>query len=129
MTRKLFLALAISLSLFGATSAGMAQTGAAIQNRGHAPTRPDGLGRLDLRVSDAQGQPIKGAHAKLTSERPGGFVCETWNSSDAQGVAVLPPLHVGKLKLVVKASGYRTQTLDIAPNALGQPVRVTLARA
>jgi hypothetical protein len=128
MTRKIFLALAISLSLFGATAA-LAQTGAAIQNRGHAPTRPDGLGRLDLRVADAQGQPIKGAQAKLTSQRPGGFVCETWNSSDANGVAVLPPLHVGKLKLVVKASGYRTQTFEIAPSALSQPVRVTLARA
>lgn len=128
MTRKLFLALAISLSLFGATS-GFAQTGASIQNRGHAPTRPDGLGRLDLRVADAQGQPIKGAQAKLTSKRSGGFVCETWNSSDANGVAVLPPLHVGKLKLVVKASGYRTQTIEIAPDALAQPIRVTLARA
>jgi hypothetical protein len=128
MTRKLFLALAISLSLFGATS-GFAQTGAAIQNRGHAPTRPDGLGRLDLRVADAQGNPIRGAQAKLTSQRPGGFVCETWNSSNADGVAVLPPLHVGKLKLVVKAAGYRTQTLEIAPSALSQPVRVTLVRA
>lgn len=128
MTRKFFLALAISLSLSGATS-GLAQTGAGVQNRGHAPTRPDGLGRLDLRVADAQGRPVKGAQAKLMSERPGGFFCETWNSSDANGVAVLPPLHVGKLKLVVKAAGYRTQTLDIAPSALGQPVRVTLARA
>jgi hypothetical protein len=128
MTRKIFLALAISLSLSGAAE-GLAQTGAAIQNRGHAPTRPDGLGRLDLRVADEQGRPVKGAQAKLSSERPGGFFCETWNSSDARGVAVLPPLHVGKLKLVVKASGYRTQTLDIAPDALSQPVRVTLARA
>src|SRR4028118_60905 len=128
MTRKLFLALAISLSLFGATT-GMAQTVAGIQNRGHAPTRPDGLGRLDLRVADAQGQPIRGAQAKLTSHRSGGFVCETWNSSDSNGVAVLPPLHVGKLKLVVKAAGYRTQTIEIAPSALSQPVRVTLARA
>ena len=128
MTRKLFLALALSLSLFGATT-GMAQTGAAIQNRGHAPARPDGLGRLDLRVADASGRPVKGAQAKLTSERPGGFFCETWNSSDANGVAVLPPLHVGKLKLVVKAAGYRTQTFDIAPSALAQPVRITLARA
>src|ERR671916_841937 len=128
MTRKLFLALAISLSLFG-TNAALAQTGAGIQNRGHAPTRPDGMGRLDLRVADAQGQPIRGAQAKLTSERSGGFVCETWNSWDAKGVAVLPPLHVGKLKLVVKAAGYRTQTIEVAPDALAQPVRVTLVRA
>ncbi|MDQ1591348.1 MAG: Carboxypeptidase regulatory-like domain [Pyrinomonadaceae bacterium] len=128
MTRKTFLAVALVLSLFGATAV-VAQTGAGIQNRGHAPTRPDGLGRLDLRVADADGRPVKGAQAKLSSERPGGFFCETWNSSDANGVAVLPPLHVGKLKLVVKAAGYRTQTIEVAPGALSQPVRVTLARA
>ncbi|MDQ1522418.1 MAG: Carboxypeptidase regulatory-like domain [Pyrinomonadaceae bacterium] len=128
MTRKTFLAAALALSLFGATAL-VAQTGAGVQNRGHAPTRPDGLGRLDLRVADADGRPVKGAQAKLTSERPGGFFCETWNSSDANGVAVLPPLHVGKLKLVVKAAGYRTQTIEVAPSALSQPVRVTLARA
>ncbi|MDQ1610810.1 MAG: Carboxypeptidase regulatory-like domain [Pyrinomonadaceae bacterium] len=128
MTRKTFLAAALALSLFGATAV-VAQTGAGVQNRGHAPTRPDGLGRLDLRVADADGRPVKGAQAKLTSERPGGFFCETWNSSDANGVAVLPPLHVGKLKLVVKAAGYRTQTIEVAPSALSQPVRVTLARA
>ncbi|MDX6269523.1 MAG: Carboxypeptidase regulatory-like domain [Acidobacteriota bacterium] len=128
MTRKTFLAAALALSLFGATAV-VAQTGAGVQNRGHAPARPDGLGRLDLRVADADGRPVKGAQAKLTSERPGGFFCETWNSSDANGVAVLPPLHVGKLKLVVKAAGYRTQTIEVAPSALSQPVRVTLARA
>lgn len=128
MTRKTFLAVALVMSLFGATAV-VAQTGAGVQNRGHAPTRPDGLGRLDLRVADAAGRPVKGAQAKLTSERPGGFFCETWNSSDANGVAVLPPLHVGKLKLVVKAAGYRTQTIEVAPSALSQPVRVTLARA
>jgi hypothetical protein len=127
MMRKLTLAIALCAALAGALPT-FAQGGAAIPNRGHAPTQADGLGRLDLRVTDANGQPVRGASAHLTSNRRGGFVCETWNSTDAQGVAVLPPLHVGTLKLVVKASGYRTQTLNLAPDALAQPVRVTLAR-
>jgi hypothetical protein len=126
MTRKLTLALC--LSLFTA-SAALAQGGTSIPNRGHAPTQEDGLGRLDLRVFDSQGQPVRGAQAHLTSHRRGGFLCETWNSTDADGVAVLPPLHVGTLRLVVKAPGFRTQTVDLAPGALAQPVRVTLARA
>lgn len=128
MTRKLTLALALFVSLSGAGAA-YAQNPASIPNRGHAPTRPDGMGRLDLRVFDSTGRPVRGASAKLTSKRSGGFLCETWNTTDANGVAVLPPLHVGSLKLVVKAPGFRAQTIDLAPNALGQPVRVTLARS
>jgi hypothetical protein len=126
--KKLTLAIALSISLFGAHAA-LAQTAAKAPNRGHAPTQADGLGRLDLRVVDAQGQPIKGANAKLTSNRGGGQICETWNSTDAAGVAVLPPLHVGTLKLTVKAPGYRAQTLNLAPSTLAQPVRVTLVRS
>ena len=127
MMRKLTLAIALCASLFTATAA-LAQTGASIPNRGHAPAQADGLGRLDLRVVDAQGQPVRGADAHLTSNRHGGFVCETWNSTDAAGVAVLPPLHVGTLKLTVKAPGYKAQTLNLSPSALAQPVRVTLVR-
>jgi hypothetical protein len=128
MMRKLTLALALCVSLSGAGAA-FAQTGANIPNRGHAPTRPDGMGRLDLRVFDADGRPVRGAAAKLMSKRPGGFLCETWNTTDANGVAVLPPLHVGTLKLTIKAPGFRAQTINLAPQQLGQPVRVTLARS
>ena len=126
--RKLTLALALCLSLLGAVPA-FAQGAAEIPNRGHAPTKPDGLGRLDLRVFDEQGRPLRGASAKLTSKRPGGFLCETWNTTGADGVAVLPPLKVGTLRLVVKADGYRSQTLSLAPAELGRPLRVTLVRS
>ncbi|MDT7602827.1 MAG: hypothetical protein QOF61_824 [Acidobacteriota bacterium] len=126
--RKLTLALAVCLSLLTA-SATLAQVNSAAPNMGHAPTQTDGIGRLDLRVFDAQGQPVRGAQAKLTSKRSGGFLCETWNSTNANGVAVLPPLHVGSLRLVVKATGFRAQTINLSPNDLAQPVRVTLARA
>ena len=126
--RKLTLAVAICVSLLTASNA-LAQGGSSASNMGHAPAKVDGIGRLDLRVYDSQGQPVSGAQAKLTSKRSGGFVCETWNSTNANGIAVLPPLHVGTLKLVVKAAGYRAQTIDLAPNSLAQPVRVTLVRS
>lgn len=126
--RKLTLAIALCVSLSGA-SAAFAQDGSNIPNRGHAPAQADGVGRLDLRVVDSQGQPVRGASAKLSSKRSGGLFCETWNSTDANGVAVLPPLHVGSLKLVVKAPGYQAQTLNLSPQSLAQPVRVTLVRS
>jgi Carboxypeptidase regulatory-like domain len=127
MKRKLILA-ALCLSLGGVQTVS-ARANEPIPNRGVAPARADGLGRLDLRVTDAEGRPVKGAQAKLTSKRGGGFLCETWNTTDERGVAVLPPLHVGSLKLTVKAPGFRAQTVTLAPADLGQPVRVTLARS
>src|SRR4051812_16242773 len=128
MMRKLTLALALCLSL-SAASAALAQGGTTAPNMGHAPASADGVGRLDLRVFDSEGQPVSGAQAKLTSHRPGGLLCETWNSTNANGIAVLPPLHVGSLKLVVKAAGFRAQTINLSPADLAQPVHITLVRA
>lgn len=125
--KKLILAVAVCLSFVTLPAA--AQNNSEIPNRGVAPKTADGLGRLDLRVSDAEGRPVRGAQAKLVSERRGGFVCETWNTTDARGVAVLPPLHVGTLRLSIKAPGFRAQTLTLSPADLGRPVRVALARS
>ena len=125
--KKLILAAAVCLSFVAAPAP--AQNNPEIPNRGVAPKTADGLGRLDLRVFDSAGRPVRGAQARLTSERRGGFVCETWNTTDARGVAVLPPLHVGSLKLSIKAPGFRAQTLSLAPSDLARPVRVTLARS
>ena len=125
--KKLILAVAVCLSFVAVPVT--AQNNSEIPNRGVAPKAADGLGRLDLRVFDAQGRPVRGAQAKLTSERRGGFVCETWNTTDARGVAVLPPLHVGSLRLSIKAPGFRAQTLTLTPSDLARPVRVTLARS
>jgi hypothetical protein len=129
--RKLFIAAlivaaAFSLSLAQETSA--PQNTDETPNMGQMPTQPNGIGRLDLRVVDQSGKPIKGAYAKLESTRSDGYFCESWNSTDAKGVAVLPPIHMGSLKLMVKAKGYQTQKLDVATNSLGEPVRVTLAK-
>ncbi|MFN2453179.1 MAG: carboxypeptidase-like regulatory domain-containing protein [Pyrinomonadaceae bacterium] len=97
-----------------------------VPNMGQAPKVMNGIGRLDLRVMDQNGNPVKGAQAKLESRRTDGFFCESRNFTDARGVSVLPPLHMGDLKLIVKAKGFQTQTVQVSRDALGQPVRVTL---
>src|ERR1043166_7251288 len=127
--RKLFIATLLIAASFGA---GLAQTGGAqnsngdIPNMGRAPKQADGVGRLDLRVVDEDGNPVKGVRADLQSQRSGGFLCESWNWTDARGVSVLPPLHMGKLSLKLSAKGYETQTINVNASDLDQPVRVVL---
>ena len=129
--RKLFLVTFFIVAAFGAGLA--VQTGSTTNttdspNMGQAPTGPNGIGRADVRVVDESGNPVKGAYAKLESRRTDGYYCESWNTTNAQGVAVLPPIHIGTLRLVVKAHGYQTQRLDVAATSLSDPVKVTLAR-
>lgn len=127
--RKLILA---SLLLAATSGAAFAQTGGAknggndIPNMGRAPKQPDGVGRLDLRVVDENGNPIKGVRADLASHRQGGFLCEAWNWTDARGVSVLPPLHMGQLTLKLSAKGYATQTIQVNASDLDQPVKVVM---
>lgn len=134
--RKLFL---VALLVFATAAAALAQQGqqsssAAMQggeeipNMGRAPRALDGIGRVDLRVFDADGNPVKGAFAELESRRLNGMFCESWNTTDWRGVAVLPPLHMGRLTLKLKAPGFETQKIQVDPNALDQPVRVTMLR-
>src|SRR3954469_16640550 len=128
MRRLIFATLLIA----AASSAAFAQTGGQgstnndIPNMGHAPKQADGVGRLDLRVVDEDGNPIKGVRADLQSNRAGGFLCESWNWTDARGVSVLPPLHMGKLSLKLSAKGYETQKLEINAADLDQPVRIVM---
>jgi len=128
--RKLFIAtliIAASFSLsLGQSQQDGAQTGSDIPNMGRAPSQPNGIGRLDLRVVDENGNPIKGAYAKLDSERSDGYFCESWNSTNDKGVAVLPPIHMGELTLVIKAKGFETLKIDVQASSLSEPVRVTL---
>ena len=95
---------------------------------GVAPKVINGVGRADVRVRDENGNPIKDAYVKLESTRTDGFFCESWNDTDARGIAALPPLHMGNLKLKIKAKGYQTQELEIPFDQLGDPVRVTLKK-
>jgi hypothetical protein len=128
--RKLFLgALIIVAITCGATAQQPTTTNATdIPNMGRKPDGPNGLGRLDARVFDEAGKPFAGALIKLESSRTDGFFCESWNSSDERGVAVLPPIHMGSLRVTVKAKGYETQKLNVDPATLGEPVRITLKK-
>ena len=123
--RKLIIATLLVASAFGAASAQTGQ-GNDIPNMGRAPKQADGIGRLDLRVVDENGNPVQGVRADLKSKRSDGFLCESWNWTDARGVAVLPPLHMGNLTLKLSAKGFQTQTVQVSAASLDQPIRVVL---
>jgi len=95
---------------------------------GRAPKMADGIGRADVRVFDEKGNPIRNAYVKLESTRSDGFFCESWGETDVNGIIALLPIHMGSLKLKVKAKGYRPQELDIPAEGLGDPVHVTLKK-
>lgn len=130
--RKLFIAAFIIAASF---TVGLAQETTSsnqptdnIPNMGRAPKEPNGIGRADVRVVDQNGDPVKNASVKLESNRSDGFFCESWGTTDARGVIALPPLHMGTLKLIVKAKGYQTQKVDVPANSLSEPVRVTIIK-
>ena len=120
--RKLILA---TLFITAACALAAAQD---IPNMGKAPTQENGIGRLDARVFDESGNPVRDVSLKLESRRSDGFFCESWNSTDERGVAVLPPIHMGRLRLIVKAKGYEDQKLEVSPSTLNEPLRVTLVK-
>ncbi|PYS91278.1 MAG: hypothetical protein DMF64_12680 [Acidobacteria bacterium] len=96
-------------------------------NMGHAPAGLDGIGRMDLRVTDDTGQPVQNVDAELATDRPNGFHCTCMNVSDETGRALMNPIHVGKvLKLKLKANGYEPQEVVVDPQTLAQPYHVTL---
>ena len=97
-------------------------------SQGIAPKEPNGIGRADVRVFDEQGNPIRNAYVKLESTRTDDFYCESWGETDERGVIALLPIHMGSLKLKIKAKGYRAQELDVPAANLGEPVRVTLKK-
>src|ERR1044071_4413277 len=103
--RKLIFATLLIAATSGAAFAqnGGQSNNSDIPNMGRAPKQADGVGRLDLRVVDEDGNPVQGVRADLESRRAGGFLCESWNWTDARGVSVLPPLHMGKLSLKLSA--------------------------
>ena len=91
--RNLFLATLLAAATVAAASPSLAQVGttegANVPNMGRAPKQPDGVGRLDLRVVDEQGNPVEGVRADLQSRRTNGFLCESWNFTNALGSAYL----------------------------------------
>lgn len=129
--RKLFLVVLIVAATF---TIGLAQqTGSSkpsgIQNMGRAPLGPDGVGRVDARILDDQGNPVQGAKVELKSKRTGGRLCEAWNWSNTAGQAVLPPLHMGQqLKLTIQAPGFVKQTVSLDASSLREPIVIRLVR-
>ena len=127
--RKLILA---SIFVVASCGAAAAQSGGSqpsdIPNMGKAPVEANGIGRLDARVFDESGNPVRGVSLKLESSRSDGFFCESWNTTDERGVAVLPPLHMGRLRLVVKAKGYQDQKIEVNASTLNEPLRITLVK-
>src|SRR6185503_11281458 len=91
---------------------------------GVAPKTENGIGRADVRVRDENGNPIKNVYVKLESTRTDGYFCESWNDTDERRIAALPPIHMGTLKLKIKAKGYQSQELEVPANQLGDPIRV-----
>ena len=99
-----------------------------LPSQGIAPKLPNGIGRADVRVFDEKGNPIRNAYVKLESTRTDGFFCESWGETDANGIIALLPIHMGSLRLKVKAKGFRAQELDVPAEDLGQPVHVSLKK-
>lgn len=124
--RKLFL---VTLIICASLTAALAQQNSGLTNMGRAPRGADGVGRVDARILDAEGNPIKGAKVELKSKRTGGRLCEAWNWSNAAGQAVLPPLHMGQqLKLTIQAPGFQKQIVTLDASNLNEPIVVRLLR-
>jgi hypothetical protein len=126
---KILSALLIIAATFGlALSQESSQSQNNPPSRGVAPKVADGIGRADVRVFDESGNPIRNAYVKLESTRSDGFFCESWDNTDERGIVALPPLHMGTLKLKVKAKGFKTQEVEVPASDLDSPVRVTLKK-
>jgi CHAT domain-containing protein len=99
-------------------------------NEGAAPRVPDGKGRMDLRVTDETGNPIKGLVAQLQSLRPGGLSCQSWATTGALGRALTPPQRMlDTVKLVLNPPDAPAQELVLSSRELAQPVRVVVSKA
>ncbi|MBV9960537.1 MAG: carboxypeptidase regulatory-like domain-containing protein [Acidobacteria bacterium] len=126
--------LASAMIIMALSLAGMAQEDGSQQSReeaarlAKAPAEVDGIGRAVVFVSDENGNPVKGAYATLESTWGGDHYCESFGSTGREGSIALLPIHMGTLRLVVKAKGYQTSRTNVSTSSLSEPVRVTLTR-
>ncbi|HEX8747499.1 MAG TPA: carboxypeptidase-like regulatory domain-containing protein [Pyrinomonadaceae bacterium] len=130
--RKLFIA---ALIIAAAFSMGLAQQGPnetksteELLRMGRAPGATDGIGRAVIDVEDMSGNPIPTAYVTLSSVWGGDNFCESYGGVNKDGVIALLPIHMGKLKLKVKAKGYKTQEITVDPSTLSEPVVVKLEK-
>ncbi|GAC1446586.1 MAG: hypothetical protein NVSMB56_06680 [Pyrinomonadaceae bacterium] len=101
------------------------------------PQTENGIGRADVRVYDETGKPLEGIYVHLTSRRSDGFKCEAWNSTDANGFANLPPLHMGKLTFDANRrddinrtvnKSFHKQRVESTAGSLSNVVRIVLPK-
>jgi hypothetical protein len=94
-----------------------------------APAARDALGRAVVEVVDQNGNPINNADVTLESDWAGGTEhCEAFGGTNSKGAIALLPIHIGDIKLVVKAKGYATYKAPVAPSDLGKPIRIELKK-
>ncbi|HVG31107.1 MAG TPA: CHAT domain-containing tetratricopeptide repeat protein [Pyrinomonadaceae bacterium] len=95
---------------------------------GHGPTARNPSVRMDLRVVDQDGNPVKGVKAKLESERgAGGLLCDCTHFTDAAGKVLMDPIHLTRtLKLTLQAKGFDPLQVSVDPSKLNQPFRVAM---
>lgn len=130
--RKLFFA---ALIIAAAFSLGLAQQGPdntkttdELLKLGRAPGAADAIGRAVIEVEDEQGNPVPIAFVTLSSIWGGDNYCESYGGVNKDGVIALLPIHMGKLKVKVKAKGYKTYETTIDPATLNAPVVVKLEK-
>ncbi|HKS29364.1 MAG TPA: hypothetical protein VJS44_16155 [Pyrinomonadaceae bacterium] len=130
--RKLFFAALIIVAAF---SMGLAQQGPnetksteELLKMGRAPEGAEGIGRAVIEVEDMNGNPVPTAYVNLSSIWNGDQFCESYGQVNRDGVIALLPIHMGKLKLKVKAKGYKTQEIVVDPATLDEPVVVKLEK-
>lgn len=84
--------------------------------------------RMDLRVLDQNGNPVRGVKTKLWSERQSnGLSCETLHTTDACGKVLMDPIHITKtLQLKLEAKGFEPQMIQVDPSQLDKPFRAVM---
>jgi hypothetical protein len=127
LTAALIIAATFTLSLAQETTSSTQSTEDLVK-MARAPLQHDGIGRAVVIVQDQNGNPVRGAYAKLESIWGGDNFCESWATTGEKGAVALNPIHMGQLKLMVKAKGYQTQKIEVQANSLSEPVHVTLTK-
>lgn len=95
---------------------------------GHGPRPGRPSVRMDLRVVDENGNPVRGVKTKLWSERQSnGLFCETSHMTDPCGKVLMDPIHINKtLQLKLEAKGFAPQMIQVDPSQLDVPFRAVM---
>lgn len=94
---------------------------------GHGPRGHNSV-RMDLRLVDETGTPVRGAKTKLWSERQSnGLYCETIHTTGECGNVLMDPIHMTKtLQLKLEAKGFKPQVIQVDPAQLDRQFQVVM---